>query len=133
MRVRAAQGVVAFGQAPQIVVAARGLAGQIDADADFIVQHTALIVPHAQQPAQAEGGFGGEVRLAAAPHLVRKVAQAGQQDRHGVALRLDEFQVIAGIPPAAARIDGGAGGDKRADDGAVRDLGRGIGGGMGIV
>ena len=107
-RVAAAVGVVGLRQAPDVVVAERLCVAL--ADAHLVVQRAAAVVEHAQQPFHAEARLGREVRARRGrAHLCGEVAHAGQQQVDGVAGRLHELQVVAGVPPASGGVDRFAG------------------------
>jgi hypothetical protein len=102
--VAAAEGVVGLGQPPDVVVA-DGL-GVAVADADLVVQGPGGVVPHVLQEAQAELRLGGEVGVGrAGAQLGGEVAHAELHHGDGIAGGLDEFQVVAGVPPAARDVD----------------------------
>jgi hypothetical protein len=97
-----------LGQAPDIVIADITVAA--GSNANLIVESFRIVVPHFLQPVETEFCLGGEVRrVGTGSHLVWKVAHARSHKRHGVAMGLDELQVVASIPPTAGSIDDRAG------------------------
>ena len=96
--------VVVLGQAPDVVVADRVVVPR--ADAHLVVEGARAVVPHPQQPLGPEAHLAREVPGArAGAHPPGEVAHAGRQDRLGVAGRVQELEVVAGVPPAARRVD----------------------------
>src|SRR6267154_75136 len=93
-------GIVRLRQSPDVVVAYIGPATR--ANAHLVIECLATVGPHLLQPVQAEASFGSEIRSArSGAHLPGKVANADQHQRDNVTVRLDELQVVAGIPPSA--------------------------------
>ena len=103
-RVGAPIRVVVLGQAPDVVVADRVVIPR--ADAHLVVEGARAVVPHPQQPLGPEAHLAR--RSSRRPRRrpsAREVADAGRQDRLGVAGRVQELEVVAGVPPAARRVD----------------------------
>ena len=113
-----AQRVVYLGQAPRIVVAGDGVVAV--ADPDLVVQRPGFVVPHLEQPVNAEPGLGGEVRLRPVPEQCRAVADARQHHVHDIARGLDELHVVAGVGPAARHVDRSADPGEVVHEDAVR-------------
>ena len=100
--------IVGLGQPPDVVV------GEVVAvrlaRAHLVVERAGALVPHPPQEVQAEFDLAGEVR-ARGPradfpaHLPGERRDALEQDRLGVAGRLDEVQVVPGVEPAAGGVD----------------------------
>ncbi len=104
-RVAAAVGVIRLRQPPDVVVPRRARVPR--ADAHLVVESAGLVVPHAQQPFDAEAGLLREVRpRGLRAHLRREVAHADQLKVDRVARSLHELQIVTRIPPAAGGIDG---------------------------
>ena len=95
--------IVGLREPPDIVVAG----GRVVpfADPHLVVERAGPVVPHPQEPIRSEPGLPREVRRRPRAHLRGEVPDTRQQDRVGVAGRLHELQVVAGIPPAAGRAD----------------------------
>ena len=132
-RIVPAVGVVVLRQPPDVVVAHDRVVAV--PDADLVVERARPVVPHPQEPAGAELRLGVEVRPAgASAHLRGKVADAHEQDGVGVGRRVDELQVVAGVPPAAGRVDPHAERREVALERAVAvDLRRAVCHGVGVV
>src|SRR5580698_5475894 len=97
--------VVDLRKPPDVVIAEVIETFKVRADADLVIKRAAGVVPHLEQPVEAEPRFGGEIGSRTISHLSGKIANADLHQRDDVAVRLDEFEIVAGIPPAALGVD----------------------------
>src|ERR1700733_14306514 len=97
--------VVDLRKPPDVVIAEVIETFKVRADADLVIKRAAGVVPHLEQPVESEARFGGEIRSRAVSHLHWKIAKAFFHQRDDVAVRLDELQIVSGVPPAALGVD----------------------------
>jgi hypothetical protein len=84
---------------------------------------------------QTERCLARKVRRArGSAHLFGKVADTDKHESDGVAVSLNKFQVVSGVPPAAGSIHGGARGHEITDDQIVAvELRRIVNGGVLVI
>ena len=96
--------IVCLRQSPDVVVTARlRVPGP---DTHLVVERSGLVVPHLEEPLDAELRLSREVRgRGASAHLPGHVTNPREEQILGVARGLHELQVVTGVPPATGGID----------------------------